>query len=163
VAEIPNWLKFCIRGFFDMENTNLKEFFILTTGGAPMRGISLKWLKLVIFPEAGPGKHLHASAMRAIDSPTRKTLIRSKVSSKIDLYSQISTLKTSILEKVCILTRNTYSQKDRLDRIHHILLPNTETNFCRKRISVSKFSRKMLGEILSDQPNISSIFAGQAQ
>ena len=66
-----------------------KNFLILVTDRYST--ISRKCFKNVIFPESGPGKHFHASAMHAIDSPTRKTLVRSNISSKIDCYSQIST------------------------------------------------------------------------
>ena len=50
-----------------------------------------KMAKKFVFPESGLEKFFHASKMRAIDSPTRKTLIGSKISSKIDFYNQIST------------------------------------------------------------------------
>ncbi len=50
-----------------------------------------KMTQKFVFPEPGLEKFFHASKMRAIDSPTRKTLIGSKISSKIDFYNQIST------------------------------------------------------------------------
>ena len=44
-----------------------------------------------VFPESGLEKFFHDSKMRAIDSPTKKTLVRSKISSKIGFYNKIST------------------------------------------------------------------------
>ena len=46
-------------------------------------------------------------------------------------YIACLTLKNLEFKKVCILT---YSQKDRLDRIQHILLPNTEKNYLSKTV-----------------------------
>src|SRR3569833_145880 len=71
-----------------------------------------KMAQKFIFPESGLKKFFHASKMCAIDSPTRKTLVGSKISSKIDFYNLISTfenlsatLKNTNCLKVCILTR----------------------------------------------------------
>jgi hypothetical protein len=50
-----------------------------------------KMAQKFVYPESGLEKFFHASKMRAIDSPTRKTLVGSKMSSKID-YNQISTV-----------------------------------------------------------------------
>ena len=43
-----------------------------------------------VYPESGLEKFFHDSKMRAIDSPTRKTLVGWKISSKFDFYNQIS-------------------------------------------------------------------------
>ena len=61
-----------------------------------------------VFPESGLEKFFHDSKMRAIDSPTRKTLVRSKISSKIDfdiLKFICNIEKLDFFEKVCILAR----------------------------------------------------------
>ena len=85
-----------------MRNTNLNEFFNFDYRKVekidhfdhwkiPHDEHTPKIAQNLVFPESGSGKHFHASAMRAIDSTTRKTLERSKISSKIDFYNQIST------------------------------------------------------------------------
>ena len=51
-----------------------------------------KMVQKFVFPESGLEKFFHDSKIRAIDSPTRKTLVGSKISSKIDFYNQISTV-----------------------------------------------------------------------
>jgi hypothetical protein len=38
----PNWLKFCIRGFSDVENLNLKEFFDFDQWKVPLQGYTPK-------------------------------------------------------------------------------------------------------------------------
>ena len=48
-----------------------------------------KMAQKFVFPESELEKFFHDSKMRAIDSPTRKTLVRSKISLKIDFYNQI--------------------------------------------------------------------------
>jgi hypothetical protein len=69
----PNWLKVGVREIFYMGNMNLKEFFDFDNG-TPTRVTFLKWSfslnqgQTIIF--------MIASAMREIDSPTRKTLVR---------------------------------------------------------------------------------------
>jgi hypothetical protein len=74
-----------------MGNTNLKEFFDFNHRKLPYEGYTSKMVKNVVFPESGLRKHFYVSKICAIDSPNRKILVRSKISSKIDFYSQIST------------------------------------------------------------------------
>ena len=50
-----------------------------------------KMAQKFVFPESGLEKFFHDPKMRAIDATTRKTLVRSEISSKIELYSQITT------------------------------------------------------------------------
>src|SRR6185312_8253262 len=50
-----------------------------------------KMAQKFVFPESELEKFFHDSKMRAIDSPIRKTLVRSKISLKIDFSNQIST------------------------------------------------------------------------
>ena len=70
-----------------MENTNLKKFFDFDN----WKVYTPKMAQNFIFPEPGLEKFFHDSKLGAIDFPTRKTLVGSKISSKIDFYSQIST------------------------------------------------------------------------
>jgi hypothetical protein len=70
------------------KNTNLKKFFDFDHWRCPYEVNTLKNGSKGIFPESGSDKHFHVSTMRVIDSPPSKTLVRSKISSKINLYSQ---------------------------------------------------------------------------
>src|SRR3569623_1138026 len=54
-----------------------------------------KMAQKFVYPESGLEKFFYDSKMRAIDSPTTKTLVGWKISSKIDFYNQISTFKNS--------------------------------------------------------------------
>jgi hypothetical protein len=76
-----------------MDNTNLKEFFDFDHWKLPYERHTPKMSQNFAFPEPGSGKHFHAARMCAIDSPLRKTLRKSKISSKIDFCNQISTFK----------------------------------------------------------------------
>jgi hypothetical protein len=76
-----------------MGNTNLNEFFNrekikvekidrFDYWKIPHDGHTPKMAQKFVFPESGSGKHFHASAMRTIDSSTRKTLERAKFRQK---------------------------------------------------------------------------------
>ena len=80
-------------GFFDTENTYLKEFFDFDHWKLPYERHTPKMSQNFACPEPGSDKHFHAERMCAIDSPLRKTLRKSKLSSKIDFCNQISTFK----------------------------------------------------------------------
>ena len=85
---LPFFCRFRWNFFSVLDNISSRiwrNVLILTTGRYPTMGIPWKWFKNFVFPESG--KHFHASKMRAIDSPTRKILVGSKISSKIDFYS----------------------------------------------------------------------------
>jgi hypothetical protein len=80
-------------GFFDIENAYLKEFFDFDHWKLPYERHTPKMSQNFACPEPGSEKHFHAERMCAIDSPLRKTLRKSKISSKIDFCNQISTFK----------------------------------------------------------------------
>ena len=58
-----------------------------------------KMAQKFVFPESGLEKFFHDSKMRAIDSPTRKTLVRSKISTKIDF---------NILKFICNIEKHLF-------------------------------------------------------
>ena len=55
----------------------------------------------------------------------------------------------------------TYSQKDRLDRIQHTLLPTTEKKFHRKRMKNDEIRAFFEPQGLIEQPNIIRVFLGE--
>ena len=79
--------------FFDIEDIYLKKFCWFDHWKLPYERHTPKMSQNFACPEPGSEKNFHAERMYAIDSPLRKTLRKSKLSSKIDFCNQISTFK----------------------------------------------------------------------
>jgi hypothetical protein len=110
-----------------IENTNLKEFFDFDHRKVPYEGYTPKMLQKLCISWI----RVRQTIMRAIDSLTKKILVRSKILSKIDFYSQILTFcklictieNPNFLKKSVYWHENmSYAQKDSLDRFFCVIL-----------------------------------------